>query len=217
MLLWSMKTPPLRRVSFRLPFTSSLHCYGTLKPSAKRIQYARHSPTSPPRSAGFVLKQTYPRRRVFAITALPKKWVFKLASSPGRGFFLFDAAFPVSLSMRCSTRQSYGLSHSGFLGSFINMKDQSPSALAADKLQRKIAEWTLVVTGALITILVVIQICRDVISVIGGDVTAHSGSFSFALLDGILGCIGIIAFIISIATAKHLFHNHLRGLRARKS
>lgn len=119
--------------------------------------------------------------------------------------------------MRCSTRQSYGLSHSGFLGSFINMKDQSPSALAAEKLQRKIAEWTLVVTGALITILVVIQVCRDVISVVGGDVPAHSDPFSFYLLDGIFGCVGIMALVISIATARHLFQKHLNGSRIHKT
>lgn len=90
------------------------------------------------------------------------------------------------------------------------MKDLSPRVVLIEKMQRRIAELVVVAAGPLIAALVTIQLYYGVISVKGGNVTAHTDPFSFYLLNGILGCVGIIALIISIATARHLLKNRLK-------
>ncbi|MDH0911771.1 hypothetical protein N5C66_21220 [Rhizobium pusense] len=90
------------------------------------------------------------------------------------------------------------------------MNELSPRSVLIQKMQRRIAALVVVVTGPLIAILVIIQLYNGVISVKGSDVTAQADPFGFYLLNGILGCSGIIALMVSIATARHLFQKYLK-------
>ena len=96
------------------------------------------------------------------------------------------------------------------------MRDRYPGALAVEKFQQRVAEIIVVITGPLIAVLVGIQFWRGLDSAKDGVVTSHADPFSYILLYGILGCIGLIAFIISIATARNLFRRHRETLKSRK-
>lgn len=96
------------------------------------------------------------------------------------------------------------------------MKNRSPTDLAAEKLQQRIAEITVVIAGPIIAVSVCDHFYHQMVGAKDGALTMHDDLFSFYLLNGILGCVGIIALILSMATARHLFQMHLKRLKSRK-